>query len=202
MISHGDELGRTQSGNNNAYCHDGPLTWIDWKLTPPRRSCCSSLAPSSRMRAAEPAVRRPGFFSPGRRSPDRQRAGLAPAGRKGDDRCRMGGSSESRAGNVDSRRDAAEAQPCRGDTAAAQRWRADQTVRAAGSGEARAPGSELIETAHTASNVDGEGIVKLAPHSLQLLRFEPLSRLLPGPLPCSARLTCSGKVRMSIGLVM
>jgi glycogen debranching enzyme len=30
MLSLGDELGRTQAGNNNAYCHDGDLTWIDW----------------------------------------------------------------------------------------------------------------------------------------------------------------------------
>ena len=32
MISHGDELGRSQSGNNNAYCHDSELTWLDWEL--------------------------------------------------------------------------------------------------------------------------------------------------------------------------
>src|SRR5690606_13060345 len=31
MISHGDELGRTQRGNNNAYCQDNELTWIDWE---------------------------------------------------------------------------------------------------------------------------------------------------------------------------
>ena len=30
MLGHGDELGRTQFGNNNAYCHDSELTWIDW----------------------------------------------------------------------------------------------------------------------------------------------------------------------------
>jgi isoamylase len=30
MISHGDELGRTQGGNNNAYCQDNPISWIDW----------------------------------------------------------------------------------------------------------------------------------------------------------------------------
>ncbi len=30
MIGHGDELGRTQHGNNNGYCHDSELTWIDW----------------------------------------------------------------------------------------------------------------------------------------------------------------------------
>ncbi len=30
MIGHGDELGRTQRGNNNGYCHDSELTWINW----------------------------------------------------------------------------------------------------------------------------------------------------------------------------
>ncbi len=30
MLSMGDEIGRTQHGNNNAYAQDGPLTWIDW----------------------------------------------------------------------------------------------------------------------------------------------------------------------------
>lgn len=32
MISAGDELGRTQRGNNNAYCQDSELSWINWKL--------------------------------------------------------------------------------------------------------------------------------------------------------------------------
>jgi isoamylase len=30
LLLGGDELGRTQRGNNNAYCQDGPLTWLDW----------------------------------------------------------------------------------------------------------------------------------------------------------------------------
>ena len=30
MICHGDELGRTQQGNNNVYCQDNELSWIDW----------------------------------------------------------------------------------------------------------------------------------------------------------------------------
>ncbi|HEY9482355.1 MAG TPA: glycogen debranching protein GlgX, partial [Micromonosporaceae bacterium] len=30
MIGHGDELGRTQRGNNNGYCQDSELTWVDW----------------------------------------------------------------------------------------------------------------------------------------------------------------------------
>jgi len=31
MISHGDEIGRTQHGNNNGYCQDNELSWIDWE---------------------------------------------------------------------------------------------------------------------------------------------------------------------------
>ena len=34
MIAAGDELARTQQGNNNAYCQDSPMTWLDWTLTP------------------------------------------------------------------------------------------------------------------------------------------------------------------------
>jgi glycogen operon protein len=30
MLSAGDELGHTQGGNNNPYCQDGPVTWMDW----------------------------------------------------------------------------------------------------------------------------------------------------------------------------
>jgi isoamylase len=33
MLQHGDELGRTQSGNDNGYCQDGPLTWMDWRTS-------------------------------------------------------------------------------------------------------------------------------------------------------------------------
>jgi isoamylase len=32
MIAHGDELGRTQQGNNNVYCQDNELSWVDWDL--------------------------------------------------------------------------------------------------------------------------------------------------------------------------
>jgi isoamylase len=31
MLVAGDELGRTQQGNNNAYCHDSALSWVDWE---------------------------------------------------------------------------------------------------------------------------------------------------------------------------
>jgi len=63
MLSHGDELGRTQLGNNNAYCQDGPLTWLDWE---PNRTGSELLAFARRvfaLRRAHPGLRRRRFFS-------------------------------------------------------------------------------------------------------------------------------------------
>lgn len=34
MITAGDEMGRTQRGNNNAYCQDNPISWVDWLMAP------------------------------------------------------------------------------------------------------------------------------------------------------------------------
>ena len=38
LLLAGDEMGRTQLGNNNAYCHDSELSWIDWQLDADARS--------------------------------------------------------------------------------------------------------------------------------------------------------------------
>jgi len=32
MLQAGDEFGRTQRGNNNAYCQDNEISWVDWRL--------------------------------------------------------------------------------------------------------------------------------------------------------------------------
>ena len=41
MLLAGDEIGRTQHGNNNAYCQDNEISWLDWTLTPQQRTRCS-----------------------------------------------------------------------------------------------------------------------------------------------------------------
>ena len=64
MLSHGDELGRTQSGNNNAYCHDSPLTWVDWTTTPGQRELLQFTREVFAIRAAMSLLRRGTFFSP------------------------------------------------------------------------------------------------------------------------------------------
>ena len=62
MLSHGDELGRTQHGNNNAYCHDGPLTWVHWDLDPAAEALLRFTRAVLAIRAATPALRRSTFF--------------------------------------------------------------------------------------------------------------------------------------------
>ncbi len=62
MISHGDELGRSQAGNNNAYCQDNPTTWIDWQLNPLQRELLQFTRSVFAIRAANPVLRRRTFF--------------------------------------------------------------------------------------------------------------------------------------------
>jgi len=63
MLSHGDEIGRTQGGNNNAYCQDGPLTWLDWELDAERRELLAFVRHAVRLFHAHPALRRKRFFT-------------------------------------------------------------------------------------------------------------------------------------------
>jgi len=60
MISHGDELGRTQQGNNNAYCQDSPLTWVDWAGAD--SDLIEFTASVARLRRYHPTFRRRRFF--------------------------------------------------------------------------------------------------------------------------------------------
>jgi isoamylase len=61
MLLHGDELGRTQQGNNNAYCQDSELTWIHWE--DPDWPLAGFVAAVSALRHAHPVFRRNRFFS-------------------------------------------------------------------------------------------------------------------------------------------
>ncbi len=61
MISHGDELGRTQGGNNNGYCQDNEITWIDWANAD--SGLMKFTEKASALRAAHPVFRRRRFFN-------------------------------------------------------------------------------------------------------------------------------------------
>ncbi len=63
MLSHGDEIGRTQQGNNNAYCQDNPLTWLDWELDDERRALLEFTRRAVAIFHAHPVLRRTRFFT-------------------------------------------------------------------------------------------------------------------------------------------
>jgi isoamylase len=65
MLSHGDEVSRTQAGNNNAYCHDGPLTWVDWSLDERQESFLAFVRRAFALRHANPLFAREHFFDGG-----------------------------------------------------------------------------------------------------------------------------------------
>jgi glycogen operon protein len=59
MILAGDELGRTQGGNNNAYCQDSPVSWVNWTETWEEQTALT--AQLLRLRAEHPVLRPAGF---------------------------------------------------------------------------------------------------------------------------------------------
>ncbi|HEY0190715.1 MAG TPA: glycogen debranching protein GlgX, partial [Kofleriaceae bacterium] len=62
MICGGDEIGRSQQGNNNAYCQDNELSWIDWNLDGEARALLEFTRKLVRLRAQHPTFRRADFF--------------------------------------------------------------------------------------------------------------------------------------------
>ena len=62
MILAGDEFGRTQKGNNNAYCHDNDLSWIDWNLKEKNKDLFRFIRLLIALRRNHPVFRRSDFF--------------------------------------------------------------------------------------------------------------------------------------------
>jgi len=66
MLCGGDEVGRTQRGNNNAYCQDNETSWFDWRLDDTRTDLLAFTRRLIALRQAHPVFRRRQFFA-GRR---------------------------------------------------------------------------------------------------------------------------------------
>jgi glycogen operon protein len=62
MLSGGDEIGRTQEGNNNAYCQDNEISWLDWRLDKRRRELLALTRGLIQLRREHPVLRRRQFF--------------------------------------------------------------------------------------------------------------------------------------------
>ncbi|MGI4895215.1 MAG: glycogen debranching protein GlgX, partial [Janthinobacterium lividum] len=63
MLLHGDELGRTQQGNNNVYCQDNELSWVDWDLDEAQRELLAFTQRIVALRRTEPVFQRRRFFA-------------------------------------------------------------------------------------------------------------------------------------------
>ena len=63
MIAHGDEIGRTQQGNNNVYCQDNELAWVDWDLDDDQKQLYAFTAAVSTLRRDHAVFRRRRFFA-------------------------------------------------------------------------------------------------------------------------------------------
>jgi glycogen operon protein len=66
MIAHGDELGRSQGGNNNVYCQDNEISWVDWADARHHELLTEFTGSLVRLRTEHPIFRRRRFFQ-GRR---------------------------------------------------------------------------------------------------------------------------------------
>jgi glycogen operon protein len=65
LILGGDELGRTQSGNNNAYCQDNPTSWVDWSGAGGSNDLVEFAASLCRLRHGSTVLKRRRFFREG-----------------------------------------------------------------------------------------------------------------------------------------
>lgn len=63
MINGGDELGRTQNGNNNAYCQDNAISWYDWNLNKEQKQFLEFFQRITQLRKAHPVFTRTKFFT-------------------------------------------------------------------------------------------------------------------------------------------
>jgi glycogen operon protein len=62
MLCGGDEFGRTQQGNNNAYCQDNVLSWLHWDWTPKQKDLVEFTRYVIELRKEQPVLRRRKFF--------------------------------------------------------------------------------------------------------------------------------------------
>ncbi|HEX3872958.1 MAG TPA: glycogen debranching protein GlgX [Solirubrobacteraceae bacterium] len=69
MILAGDERGRTQQGNNNAYCQDNEISWLDWTDDPSAENLTTVVRSLIKLRSGAAALRAARFPDPGGAEP-------------------------------------------------------------------------------------------------------------------------------------
>ncbi|HVL32934.1 MAG TPA: glycogen debranching protein GlgX, partial [Actinomycetota bacterium] len=180
MIVAGDEMGRTQHGNNNAYCQDNEISWIDWDIDPNERSLMTFAQTVLRIFREQPVFRRRSFFS-GKPMPSGMRdvMWIRPDGAEMTDddwfdtRNHILGmlTPGDATGESDER-----GRPIYGDTLLFL-LNGSPRSRYFAMPDMGRPGvwHEMLNTARAGQRVVSKGGVNLVAHSVILLRFEPLA---------------------------
>jgi isoamylase len=189
MISHGDEIARTQGGNNNAYAQDNEISWVDWDLDDRRKALLEFTKNAIALRHAHPVFRRRHFFhgAPVREGAPKDLMWVRADGQEITERDWQNPQNKALGTlvNGDATDDTDErGRPIRDDTMLLLTNASDEEVRftlprIAHEGR----WAELVDTHAAHLRMIEVGWVGLAPHSLLLLRFGPDRRLAVEPTP-------------------
>jgi len=189
MLSHGDEIGRTQYGNNNAYAQDNEISWVDWELEDWQQDLLAFTRRLFAIRHANPVLRRRSFFSgrPVSAAGAKDLAWIRPDGgemtdadwHRGDAHTLGMLISGEAADETDER-----GRPVKGDTMLLILNGGDKrTTFSLPTIGTEGEWVELVDTAARDMRVVSEDVVQVAPHSLVLLRYgtdRRLASLVPG----------------------
>jgi isoamylase len=183
MLSHGDEIARTQRGNNNAYAQDNEISWIDWTLDERRKALLAFTRQAFAIRHAHPVFRRRHFLrgAPVREGAPKDLMWIRPDGEEMTERDWQNQRNTTLGAlvNGDATDDTDErGRPIRDDTMLLLTNAGDSDVRFT-LPQIAATGrwGELIDTSRETLRAIDTGWVELAPHSLMLLRFGAERRL-------------------------
>jgi glycogen operon protein len=183
MLSHGDEIARTQRGNNNAYAQDNEISWMDWTLDDRRKALLEFTRHAFAIRHAHPVFRRRHFFhgAPVKEGAPKDLMWIRSDGREMTEQDWQNGGIKTLGAlvNGEATDDTDErGRPIRDDTMLLLTNARDEEVRFE-LPEIASEGrwAELVDTRGERSRMIEAGWVGLAPHSLVLLRFGPDRRL-------------------------
>ena len=179
MLSHGDEIARTQRGNNNAYAQDNEISWMDWTLDDRRKALLAFTQHAFAIRHAHPVFRRRHFFhgAPVKEGAPKDLMWIRPDGQEMTEQDWQNAKNKTLGAlvNGDATDDTDErGRPIRDDTMLLLTNAGHEAVRftlPAIASEGR--WAELIDTREDQLRMIESERVTLAPHSLLLLRFGP-----------------------------
>jgi glycogen operon protein len=189
MLSHGDEIARTQQGNNNAYAQDNELTWMHWDLDERKRSLLGFTRKCFSLRATHPVLRRRHFFTgePTTKGGPKDLCWIRSDGQEMTDGDWHHGDSHALGmliyGEATDETDD-RGRPIKGETLLLLVNGGEAEVRfTLPDVEGGGIWAEVVDTAHRELHRVSEGFVALAPYSLVLLRYGADRRLVNDTMP-------------------